>query len=68
MAVTSQLRADPRSGEIGVEQWQAAGLLKPSTIKPVFATLEQTLVLRRLGKLDNGDQTALTAGIQNILG
>src|SRR5205814_9131886 len=28
-------------GEVWVGQWQAAGLLKPSAIKPVFATLEQ---------------------------
>jgi mRNA interferase MazF len=68
MAVTSQLRANPGLGEILVAQWQAAGLLKPSTIKPVFATLEQALVLRRLGVLDTGDQAALRAGIGRIIG
>jgi mRNA interferase MazF len=68
MAVTSQLRADPGLGEIAVVQWQEAGLLKPSTVKPVFATLEQALVLRRLGVLDTIDQAGLRSGIGKILG
>jgi mRNA interferase MazF len=42
MAVTSQLHPLPGAGEISIAQWRTAGLLKPSTIKPVFATLEQT--------------------------
>jgi mRNA interferase MazF len=68
MAVTSQLRADASLLEIPLGRWEAAGLLKPSTIKPVVATLEQRLVLRRLGALDPGDQTALKTGIEAILG
>jgi mRNA interferase MazF len=44
MAVTSQLR--PMSlGEVAVTAWEAAGLLKPSVIKPVFTTLEKRLVV-----------------------
>jgi mRNA interferase MazF len=39
MAVTSQLRPVPGTGEVWVQDWKAAGLLKPSAIKPVFATL-----------------------------
>ncbi len=68
MAVTSQLRANPSLGEVPVAEWQAAGLLRPSTVKPVFATLEQSLVLRRLGALDRGDQAALRATIGRIIG
>ena len=68
MAVTSQVRANPALGEVLVVDWQAAGLLKPSAIKPIFATLEQSLVLRRLGMLDPSDQASLRAGIGRILG
>jgi mRNA interferase MazF len=68
MAITSQLHANAGLSEIPVAEWQSAGLLKPSTVKPVFATLEQQLVLRRLGSLEPGDQTALRAGIGRILG
>jgi mRNA interferase MazF len=47
MAITSQLRPSPAFGEVWVEAWQAAGLLKPSAVKPVLATLEQGLCFAR---------------------
>ena len=66
MAVTSRLRPDLGSGDVLISHWQAAGLLKPSVVKPVFATLE--LVLRRLGALDDNDQTVLRKAISEIIG
>ena len=68
MAVTSQLRPSPTLGEVQVDQWQAAGLLKPSVIKPVFATLERALVIRQLGTLSAADGAALRRAISEILG
>jgi mRNA-degrading endonuclease toxin of MazEF toxin-antitoxin module len=68
MAVTSQFRPSPALGEVWVGQWQAAGLLKPSAIKPVFATLERRLVLRRLGTMAAEDQTALRKAIADVIG
>ena len=40
MAITSQLDSALSPGDIRIEHWQAAGLLKPSAIKPIFATIE----------------------------
>jgi mRNA interferase MazF len=68
MAITSQFRPSPTYGEVWIGDWQNAGLLKPSAIKPVFATLEQSLVIRRLGRLAAGDQKALRAAIAQIIG
>jgi mRNA interferase MazF len=68
MAVTSRIRADPTLGEIPVAEWQDAGLLKPSVVKPVLVTLEGSLVLRKLGVLSPDDQAALRTGIQRIFG
>ncbi len=68
MAATSQLRSSGGVGEIWVTDWQNAGLLKPSAIKPVFATLEQTLVIRRLGALAPVDQETLRNSIRTLLG
>jgi mRNA interferase MazF len=65
MAITSQ----PRPGaHLWVENWRSAGLIKPSTVKPVFATIEQALVIRKLGTLDERDQSALRKGIAEALG
>jgi len=43
-------------------------LLKPSAIKLVFATLEQGLVLRQLGRLGATDQATLRKAITETLG
>ena len=68
MAITSQVRTPSTLGEVRLGQWQAANLLKPSVIKPVFATLEQNLILKRLGVLYPSDQTALRQAIAAVLG
>jgi mRNA interferase MazF len=68
MAITSQVHSPSSLGEVQVGQWKAANLLKPSAIKPVFATLEQNLILTRLGVLEPSDQTALRQAIAIVLG
>jgi mRNA interferase MazF len=50
MAVTSQiLRPAGALGELLISDWHGAGLPKASLIKPVLATIEQRLILRKLG-------------------
>jgi mRNA interferase MazF len=68
MAITSQTRLASTVGEVAVVHWQAAGLLKPSVIKPLLATIESTLVLRQLGQLHAEDQKALRRVLTAILG
>jgi mRNA interferase MazF len=68
MAVTSQIRPSPALGEVWLKDWQAAGLLKPSVIKPVFATIEENLIIRQLGRLSAGDQAALKIAIPRAIG
>lgn len=58
----------PALGEVIVQNWQKAGLLKPSMIKPVITTIERSLALRRLGSLDAENQTVLRGAISDILG
>jgi mRNA interferase MazF len=67
VAITSQLRMSAASDEVSIQGWKAAGLLKPSVIKPVFATIEQSLVIRCLGTLDAADKQALRDAIARIL-
>lgn len=42
-------------------------MLKPSVVKPVIATIEQALVIRRLGKLTAEDRRVLTEGLGAML-
>lgn len=68
MAITSQVREPLGFGEAFVTEWQAAGLIKQSVLKPVFATIEQALVVRVMGKLSPTDQNALRAAIAQAIG
>lgn len=68
MAVTSQVRGSDTFGEVIVQDWQAAKLLKPSAIKPVIATLEQALIIKTLGRLSQRDGHALKEAIAKIVG
>ena len=55
MAITSQVRTPPVFGEALVADWHSAGLIKLSVFKPVFATIDQGLVVRTLGALSVND-------------
>jgi mRNA interferase MazF len=68
MAVTSQVKPTASLGEVIVAQWEEAGLLKPSVIKPVLATIDRKLILRRLGRLSEKDRHALSIALKTILG
>lgn len=68
MAVTSQIRPSATFGEVTVTDWQAAGLLKRSAIKPVLTSIEKSLILRKLGRLAAADRHTLQEALQKILG
>ena len=68
LAVTSQARPQAALGEAAVAKWKEAGLLRPSVLKPVVATIERGLVLRKLGRLAEEDCAALRNVVDAILG
>jgi len=55
-------------GDVLIEDWREAGLVKASLIKPVFTTVEQRLILRKLGALQPTDLVALRTAIQQVIG
>jgi mRNA interferase MazF len=68
MAVTSQPRPAGGTGEFALKDWKAAGLIKPSVVKPVITTIEASLVIRRLGRLHEDEQQVLRHAIAQIVG
>jgi mRNA interferase MazF len=68
MAITSQVRQPLGFAEALIADWQAAGLIKPSVLKPVFTTIEQGLVVRTMGKLSVGDIHSLHQIIAQTIG
>ena len=67
IAVTSQVNKNLELGEVLINDWYPAGLLKLSAIKPVITTVEQNLVIKILGKLESSDVQALQDVLQQII-
>lgn len=68
MAITSQVRQPLTTGEALLQDWQTAGLVKPSVLKPLIATIEQSRIIKTMGQLSEADQKSLGKVIQTILG
>ena len=68
MAITSQVRTPLGFGEALVADWQPAGLIKLSVLKPVFATIDQSLVVRSLGALSMDDSRTLREAFSLSIG
>lgn len=63
--VTSRIQS--ASSGIILEDWQSAGLLKPSVVKPVLSSFVITLVKRQLGSLSSRDLEEVRALFRQIL-
>lgn len=68
MAVTSQMRSKNILGEVIIQEWEKAGLLKASTIKPIITTIEKKLIIKKMGRLENKDLLALQESLTLIVG
>jgi mRNA interferase MazF len=68
MAITGHMSPYPRIGEAVISGWKEAGLLKASSIKPILATIEKTLIIRTLGQLKQGDPIVLRDSLKTIVG
>jgi len=70
MAVTSQslTRSHKLFGDVIIEEWKTAGLLRPSVIKPVIFTAEKRLIRKKLGQLKKVDIQQLKQNLTVIIG
>lgn len=67
MAITSQIKQTLTVGEAFVQDWQTAGLAKPSVFKPLIATIEKERIIKVMGQLTDKDRQGLHKIIQAIL-
>jgi mRNA interferase MazF len=68
MAITSQMKTSGVADSLVIVDWQKAGLLKPSIIKPLVSTINQRLIHKKLGRLIASDRQALQAVLLNLFG
>ncbi|MBS1790947.1 MAG: type II toxin-antitoxin system PemK/MazF family toxin [Acidobacteria bacterium] len=56
------------SGEFVLQQWQQAGLNVPSAIKRGIYTVEESLIVKTVGQLNQIDEQALEMSLRGWLG
>lgn len=67
-AITSNLQPPFRLGDTILSDWASAGLVKPSAVRGVIATVDKSDVTRVLGKLSPNDWATVSHGIAQLLG
>ncbi len=67
IAITSNVTKENIVGDCILNDWENAGLLKPSTIKPAIATIEQNLIIKKLGILSKRDLYSLKISLLSLL-
>ena len=66
-AITGNVSPPFRPGDVLLRKWRAAGLLKPSAVRGVLATVDRSDVVRKLGALSASDFEKVEQGIADIL-
>ena len=67
-AITGNVSPPIRPGDTLLSDWKMAGLLKPSAVRCVLATVDKSDIARRLGTLSAKDFSKVEQGIAEILG
>jgi mRNA interferase MazF len=64
MPLTSQPNTDTT---LALLHWKAAGLVKPTWIKPIIGTLSTRLILKPLGQLAQADESCIKSALNILL-
>jgi mRNA interferase MazF len=68
MAITSKTHKADGPVEYVIEDWEKTGLLKPSLIKPAVSTIEQKLIIKKLGSFSSKDINLLGKALKELFG
>ncbi|MEG3438437.1 type II toxin-antitoxin system PemK/MazF family toxin [Pannus brasiliensis CCIBt3594] len=55
-------------GEFLLEDWESEGLNVPTAVKRGIYTVQQTLILKRIGRISDGDARRLETSLRGWLG
>ena len=56
--ITSKLDQENRIGDYSIKEWHKSNLPKPSMIRMKFATVDQSIIIKKLGRLSTNDANA----------
>lgn len=66
-SVTGSLSAIAHPGDHRIGEWKTSGLLRPSLAQTKLATVQASIVRRKLGELAPDDLAALSRGLREAL-
>lgn len=66
-SVTGNLGAVPHPGDHRIGEWESAGLLKPSLAQTKLATVEASIIRRKIGTLNPEDLSRFSLGLKRAL-
>ena len=64
--ITSRKDLPSRPGDHRIRFWKESGLPKPSMLRMKFATIDQTIIVKKLGSLFREDQRAVQAAFSEF--
>lgn len=67
-AITSNVSPPFRPGDVFLADWKSAGLIKPSAMRGVLATIDKSDIVRSMGLLSEGDFSKVETSVAGILG
>ena len=67
-AITSNVSPPFRPGDTLLNDWSATGLVKPSAVRGVLATVDKADIARMLGSLSDADRATVERNIASIIG
>lgn len=53
--ITSKLDSEYRTGDYKIQQWEKSNLPKPSMIRMKFATIDKSIIIKKIGRLKEKD-------------
>ena len=66
-AITSNVHRGLFVGDYPLEDWQAAGLPKPSVVTGILRTIKQAMIVRKLGALSGRDFSGVKKALSQAL-
>ena len=67
-AITSNVSLPLRPGDYLLSEWSSAGLLKPSAVRGILATVDKADIVRKLGVLSARDFAMVEQNVASVLG
>lgn len=68
VGVTSTVRPPFRPGDVLLNGWLQAGLMKPCAVRAGLAVIDRNEIVRRLGQLSDADFASVEQGVAGIMG